>query len=247
MSVITRRLHWAMCVLVAAALLAGCKATPAPSVGFADPAHMTHDPTIPFDRFWRKPAVDWKQYTRVYVADVNTAYMLQMTDWQQGERKGQIEKDVQVLRVYTHDAIVKAFREDPNHRFQVVDSPSHDPNVLVFEMAIIEVVPSKVVLNVLGYAPFFIGTGITVVRTVANDKSTVAFEARVRDAASGQVVILAADREAQQLAPIDLRGLTWYSDAEGLIDLWAKQFVEVAEQKPGEVIKGTETFRLLPW
>ena len=236
-----------MCILVAAAQLAGCKATPAPSVGFADPTLMKHDPAIPFDRFWRKPDVDWKKYNKVYVADVNTSYMLQLTDWQKGERKADIEEDVQVLRVFTHDSIAKAYREDPNHRFKVLDAPTHDPDALVFEMALIELVPSKVVLNTLGYAPFFIGTGITVVRAAASDQSTVAFEARVRDAASGEIVILAADREAQQVAPVNLRGLTWYSDAQGLIDAWSKQFVQVSEQKPGETIKGTPTFRLLPW
>ena len=129
----------------------------------------------------------------------------------------------------------------------MLDVPSHDPHSLVLEVAIIEVVPSKVLLNALGYAPFFVGTGITVVRTLANDKSTVAFEARVRDAATGEVVALAADREAEQFTPVDLRGLIWYSDAEGIIDDWSHQFVTIANAKPGEKIEASARFRLLPW
>ena len=129
----------------------------------------------------------------------------------------------------------------------MLDVPNHDPHSLVLEVALIEVVPSKVLLNALGYAPFFVGTGITVVRTLANDKSTAAFEARVRDAVTGEVVALAADREAEQFAPVDLRGLIWYSDAEGILDDWSHQFVTIANAKPGEKIEASARFRLLPW
>ena len=231
----------------AAAALVGCKAAPAPSVGFADPSLMKHDPSVPFNRYWRKPDFDLKNYDRIYVAEVNTAYMLKMTDWQKGERQADIEKDVHTLATYTRNSIMKALRDDPKHRFKVLDTAPTDSGALICEVALIEVVPSKVVLNVLGYAPFFIGTGITVVRTVANDKSSVAFEGRTRDAATGQVVMLAADRETEQFAPVNVRGLTWYSDAEGIIDVWSKQFVQILNAKPGEKVEGSPTFRLLPW
>jgi hypothetical protein len=234
-------------ILLMAALLVGCKAAPAADVGFADPKFLKHDPSIPFDKFWRDPSVDWKQYDKIYVAPVNTDYMLKTTAWQQGQPKAQIEADSRKLADHAHDSIVKAFRDDPNHRFAVVDDAVHDPHTLVFEVALIEVVPSKVLLNALGFAPFWVGTGISVLRTAANDKSTAAFEARVSDAATGKYVIYAADREAEQFAPVDLRGLTWYSDAEGIMDEWAKQFVEIADRKPGQKIEAAPTFRLLPW
>jgi hypothetical protein len=239
--------HTTCCALLLAALLSGCKAKPAPSVGFADPAMMKADPAVPFQKFWRKPGADLAQYKRLYVADVNTSYMLKMTDWQRGERQEDIERDVQKLGAYTRDAFRKAFRDDPNHRFVVLDAPAQEPDVLVFEFALIEVVPSKVTLNALGYAPFGVGLGVNVVRTLANDKSSVAFEARARDGATGQILMLAADRETQQQAIVDARGLTWYSHAEGIIRDWSKQFVQVANQKPGEKIKDTSPFRLEPW
>jgi hypothetical protein len=233
--------------LLLTATLVGCKASPAKNVGFADPKLLKNDPTIPFDKFWRKPDVDWKSYNKIYIAPINTEYMLKTTVWQKDMPKDEIEKDVQLLSNHAHESMVKAFRDDPKHRFEVVDAPAGDPHTLVFEVALIEVVPSKVLLNALGYAPFFVGTGITVVRTISNDKSTAAFEARISDASSNQYVIFAADREAEQYAPVDVRGLTWYSDAEGIMDEWSKQFVEIANQKPGEKIDAAPTFRLLPW
>jgi hypothetical protein len=239
---------WARALIaLTAAMFAGCKAAPAPSVGFADPAAMKPDPKIPFNRFWSEPNAEWKHYDTIYVAEVNTAYMLKLTDFQKGERKAEIEKDVHTLAAYARNSLMKAFREDPKHRFRVVDSPTHDSHTLELEMALIEVVPSKVVLNVLGYAPFFVGTGITVVRTIGQDKSSAAFEARMRNSSTREIVLLAADREAEQFAIIDVRGLTWYSDAEGIIDEWSQQFVLIANKKPGETIPVTSTFRLLPW
>jgi hypothetical protein len=241
-------IQWAFApMMMTAAFLVGCKAAPAPSAGFADSSLLKPDPNTPFNKFWRKPDVQWKSYSKIYVAEVNTSYMMKMTVWQKGERQENVEKDVHTLAAFARDSIMKAFREDPHHRFQVIDTPTHDPHTLVLEVALIEVVPSKVLLNALGYAPFFIGTGVTVVRTVANDKSTAAFEARVRDSSTEEIVMLAADRESEQFAVIDVRGLTWYSDAEGIVSEWSKQFVLLANAKPGEKVEAASTFRLLPW
>ena len=240
------KLRWAAILLMSASLV-GCRAAPAPNAGFADPSLMKPDPTVGFNKFWRKPGVDWKHYDKLYVAEVNTSYMLKITDWQKGERKADIERDVRALAVRARASIEKAFREDPHHRFRVIDSPTHDARTLVLEVALTEIVPSKVLLNVLGYAPFFVGTGISVVRTIAQDKSTAAFEARMRDAGTGDIVMLAADRESEQFAVVDVRGLTWYSDVDGIINDWSKQFVLLANVKPGEKVPAMSTFRLLPW
>ena len=233
--------------LLVTALLAGCRAKPAPNAGFADAELMQHDPNVPFHKIWRKPDVDWKHYDTIYVADVNTALMLSVTDWKKGERKDEIEKDVADIAVYCRDTVKKAFRDDPNKRFQIADERITSARGLIFEMALVELVPSKVSLNALGYAPFGIGLGVTAARTAAGDKSTAAFEARIRDAATGEIILLAADREQEDFALIDLRGFKWYTHIHAIIDSWSRQWVRVLEQKPGEKIKDTDTFRLLPW
>jgi hypothetical protein len=62
---------------------------------------------------------------------------------------------------------LEALRPDLHHRFRVIDGPTNDARTLVLEVALTEVVPSKVLLNALGFAPFYVGTGISVVRTIA--------------------------------------------------------------------------------
>ena len=227
--------------------LAGCKADEAKSTGFTDQSAMTRDPSLPFQRSWKKPGFDKSRYNKIYVAPVNTAYMLKMTEWQEGMRRDQFEQDLEKLAHFTQEAIKKAFREDPMQRMQVLEAPTNESDALIIEVALIEVVPSKVALNALGYAPFGIGMGVNAARMVAKDTSTVAFEGRVRDAATKEVVATVADREAQQLAYVSVRGFTWYSNAETIITQWADQFVKVANRKPGETVKDVEAFTLKPW
>jgi hypothetical protein len=236
---------WLACFALAA--LPGCRAKEAPNTGFTTADLMDHDPTLPFHKGWLKPGFDYRDYKKLYVADVNTDYMLKQTNWQKGERKAQIQRDVKELAVYAKQSIEKAFREDPKHLYQVLDAPTADPDALVFEMAITEIVPSKVVLNVLEYAPFWVGTGISAVRAVARDQSSTAFEARLRVASTHEIVAMSADRQVQQFAPVSVRGLTWYSHVKAILDLWSKKFVEAANRKPGERVKAIDTFTLRPW
>ena len=238
-------LLWLACAAFAA--LPGCRAKEAPNTGFTTAELMNHDPTLPFHKGWLKPGFDFRDYKKLYVGDVNTDYMLKQTDWQKGERKSQIEQDVKELAVYAKRSIEKAFREDPKHLYQVLDAPTSDLDALVFEMAITEIVPSKVVLNALELAPFWIGTGVSAVRAAGGDRSSAAFEARLRVASTHEIVAMSADREVQQFAPVSVRGLTWYSHAKAIIDLWSNKFVEVANRKPGERVKAIDTVTLKPW
>src|SRR3982751_6140762 len=65
-------------------VLAGCKAKEAQSAGFVDTNQMSKDASLPFQRSWKKPGFDKSKYSKLYVAPVNTEYMLKMTEWQEG-------------------------------------------------------------------------------------------------------------------------------------------------------------------
>ncbi len=227
--------------------LVGCKADPGTNTSFVNSTLLANDPTLPFHQVWKKPAFDKSRYTKLYVAPVNTSYMLQNTEWEGTAKASDFETDVEGLADYTRETIKKAFREDKRTRFAVLNAPSNSPDTLVLEIAITEVVPSKVVLNALGYAPFGIGLAIKGVRALADDRSTAAFEARIKDAATGEVVAMIADREAEQNAVITVRGLTWFSHVYAMVDTWSQQLVELANRKPGETIKDSATFTLKPW
>ena len=229
--------------LLGLTLLAGCKAAPITGAGFVDYGKMTTPSDLPFHQAWMDPAVDWHRYQRIQIAQVNTDHLPKMA-WARQTGKGEkIREDAQKLAAYAQGTFQHTFREDPLHRFEVVDLP--DAETVIFEFALVEIVPSKVALNTLCYAPF-VGTAARIFRGWKH-RSTVAFEARMRDGATGAVIAQFADREAEKAAMINVKDVTWYGHAESIIAEWARQFVRIANRKPGEAVRDSEPFTLKPW
>lgn len=227
--------------------LAGCsmKAKPAQSTAFL-PAEtpLTKAADLPFQRTWRKPDVDWSYYTHIYVAPVNTDHLIAMTKWQRAGRGHKMAQDAQELAAYTQHALQEAFRKRTQSRLILVEEPSAEHG-LILEFALTEIVPSKVSLNALGYAPFA-GAAARLLRS-GTSRSTVAFEARVRDAATHDVIALFADREAEQMAIINVQDFTWYGHAKGIVKDWSGQLAQVLEHPDRVVVKDTKPFTLKPW
>jgi hypothetical protein len=242
-------------ILLVAALAAvlggaGCirKAKPATPAGFIPPENLSHATDLPFNAAWRKKDLDWHHYTEIYIAPWNTEYLRKMTWWEKVERGEKIKEDAKELAAFARLTFQEAFRNDRKRRFQVVEEPG--PNTLIAEFALTEVVPNRIVLNALGYAAGPIvgpaGSAASNVET-ATTKSTVAFEARMRDGATKEIVAMFADRESQKYSPVNVKDLTWYGHARSIIREWADQFVRMANKQPGEIIKDSPPFDLRPW
>jgi hypothetical protein len=154
-------------------------------------------------------------------------------------------EDLANLATRTRGEFEKKFAEDKNERFQVVKSPRADS--LVFELALVDVVPNKAALGALGLAATVVaapaGAAIAAKETA---KGSVAIEGRIRDG-SGRVVGKWADREKGKFGPINLRRATWYGEINKIVEEWAEQWVKIANAEPGEKVKDTRTFTLAPW
>ena len=221
---------------------------PAPNAGFIEqPDRQVKRADLPFQKVWIKPGFDKSGYRELIVAPVNTQYMLKM-DWlhdmSSAKWVGDVKKDIKELAQYFHDQVVKDFEADPNHRFQVIESPvQHKLPALRLELALIEIDPSMPVLHALSWAgPIGTGTAAGVV-----NQRRAAFEGRLRDLETGEIVATFADRDMQAAGPLDLTRLTWYGPAKGIMDQWAKQFVQIANRKPDEVITDPTAFTLRPF
>jgi hypothetical protein len=221
------------------------KAKPSQGAGFVQMEKMSNREDLPFQSVWVKTGFDLKSYRTIYIKPVNTKYLMEANWWQQGFRRDDYADDVQDVASYMQQKFIQAFQGDPNRRFRVLQNPQRGS--LTLELALTELVPSKPVLEAAGFAPQGIGLGVKVFEKVSGADSTVAFEARVVDTSTGTIVAMAADRETQQIAPVNVRGLTWYSIAHGLIDTWADQFVQIANKQPGEVVQDSSPFSLKVW
>ncbi len=233
-------------VLLAATGCKSMKAKPSEGAGFVPMSQMSSREDLPFQKVWVKSGVDWKKYTKLYVAKVNTSYLMNANWWQQSVRSADMQKDVAEVAAYMHDMFQKAFREDANNRFTIVDTPT--PDSLTLELALTELVPSHVVMEALSLvAPYGSGVAVQAAAKESDAKCTVAFEAKILASADKQVLAMAADREQGKFAPINLNALTWYGEAHVIIDEWAGQFVQIANRRPGEVVEDSSPFTLSPW
>ncbi|MGR8998812.1 MAG: DUF3313 family protein [Gammaproteobacteria bacterium] len=220
---------------------------PAPDAGFIQqPDRQLKRADLPFQKAWIKPGFDKSGYRELVVAPVNSQYMMKM-DWLHDISSatwiGDVKKDIDELAQYFHDQVVKDFEDDPEHRFQVINSPAqHKQPALRLELALIEIDPSMPVLHALGWLQLGGGTAAGLI-----NKRRAAFEGRLRDLQTGEIVATFADRDMQDAGPLDLTRLTWYGPAKSIMDEWAKQFVQIANRKPGEVITDPVAFTLRPF
>ena len=162
-----RRCASALALCVVSSLALGCAtesqlaekvigASPAPDSGFLDtPERMApHRARDPFDRSWVSENLDWASYDELYVAPVDTTHVLAQSLWEKVNlRQHAVQDDIRELGSELRKRIVEAFRDDPKHHFQIVD----DPNAIgergvVLEVALVQLVPNKAGLGLLGLA-----------------------------------------------------------------------------------------------
>jgi hypothetical protein len=230
-------------VLILCAGLSGCKAGASKEpVGFASNELMSKLEDLPFQNAWIKPGFNKAGYKKVYIAPVNTDYLMEQDWWKESMRHGKMLKDVQDVALFTQETFINAFKEDPNHRFKVVKEPGD--KTLIVEIAITELTPNKPFLKIATFAPF---AGAVVALLNSSNLSTVAFEMRIRDGATGEVVAMCADREQEKMYIATKKHFTWYAHAHQIIKEWAAQFVELANRQPGEIVTDTKAFELQPW
>ena len=247
------RLAITLFVLLAAAATSGCKASAAPDSGFLDDSNkMKGDPDLPFAKGYWDRSVPQQKFTEIYVSPVNTRYVMAQNIWERTNEvqvsKDDIQRSLDEMAKYMKESFEKAAASDPKHRFVVVDKAG--PNTIVLEMAIVQLVPSKVVLNALGFLSW-IPTAVTVVGSTITSsedqgKGLIAMEARLRDGATNEVVGMFADREHPPAALLDIKALNWWAPCKTVIDQWSMQFIEVANN-PGKKVADSKTFELLAW
>ena len=236
-------------VLVLAVVPTGCKAPPAPPAGFADPDGMRSNPKLPFHRVWRDRSFDFESRRHMLVAAVDTEYLMGHTWWQGFGRGSKAHADVIELAIEFRRIVAEAFGADSARRFEVIDEEElsdHRDSALILELAIVELVPQKALIQTLTYpvGPF----GLLARKGMNSLGSTmIAMEGRVRDAATGNVVARFADREKKKAGLLNAKNFTWYGHVRGILEEWSQQFVEVANKSPDDTVPDSPAWRLLPW
>lgn len=225
-----------LCVAVLTLSIVACRASVAPDAGFIqNPEVLKPDAKLPFDAVWFKEGVDLSKYSKVYIAPIDTTHLLKLDWWDRAsEAPGSEQVQAQDLTDYFREKLIKEFTTNERKTFTVVDKPSAD--ALSVELAIVEVVPTKVWLNAIGY----IAIG-------ALSSGTTAFEGRLRDGGTNQIIAEFKDRQHGQLDVVSIDDLTWYKHSEHTIRIWSEDIAHICYRAPDEAISPMSTFTLRPW
>ena len=229
-------------------------ASPAPDSGFLSDAErmQPHPERAPFDRYWLAPTFAWDHYSKIYVASVDTQHVFHMSLWESmNVRTIDVKKDIAEIAVEFREDLEKAFRDDTVHHWEVLADPKDvDDHTLIVQSAIVELVPDKAGLAILGTAawaaPVAIGVPVGTLAAFA-DQGSIAFELRGRDGGTGEVVGMCADRETGAMRVIDFRTMTWYGNAHQILLDWSNELAELSNTPHDVQVKHSAYFTLKPW
>jgi hypothetical protein len=246
-------------------LLISCKAVKAPDAGFIkNPERMYEDPNLPFHKVWFYRYFNLMNYSRIIINPVKLRYLLAQGDVESQNIRNYLEykdKDDKYAADYFRNTLINAFNSMPDNRFKVVNSRGY--GTLMLDIAIVEIVPTKVSMNsvsgVLMFVPFgpvFLSAAFTLISLPikaalggmfeSGFKSYIAFEAVLKDAMTGKVLAAYADRESQKATLISFKDYTYFAHIRGIIDEWGQQTVRMLNRKGNETIEDSPTFVFSP-
>lgn len=237
--------------LASALLLSGCATNPAPNAGFVSGSQMSEPHHAKFlQRTWISPKLKnisfQQQFDAVYIAPVNTSYLGKQTWWQlqtNAETRAELEANAAKLANDLRLQLAREIASYPGHHYRIASAPG--PRTLCIELALVELVPSKAFWNAGATAAGFVVPGAHALTALG--AGSIAMEGRLRDGGSGEVIAMFADRRKDQVAPINVRGMTWYGGASKNIEIWAKEGAEFLNLPPGETVERKGRLTLKPW
>ncbi len=211
-------------------LALGCRTRGPGDSGFlADPSRMQPSPELPFAQSWFDPTTDWSAFRSVHVAPVDTAHLRALGWWEKASTTGQPSPEqLAELAAFARTSVEEAFRE--RGRLVPVIPPVDD--TLVIELAIVDVVPTKVWLNTL------LG---------AWSKGWIGIEARWRSGPDGPIVAVLADGMSGRPNLASREDFTWWGHARSALTTWGGHFARAAESGGAGPVPGRPPAALVTW
>ncbi|MFA6104296.1 MAG: DUF3313 family protein [Victivallaceae bacterium] len=233
--------------LLAACMLTGCKAVPEKPSGFIpNPQEMKKYDLLPYQKAWKSPDFTASSYNAIMVVPVFTRDQFDKS-WMENANirtwLGDENSDTRAFAQYTENAFKNAVKNSRNYK--LADKPG--PKTLILELDLVKIVPEKPVLGAAKnlaapvIAPFrLIALAVAPVRTAVSAstdspmQASVAIEGVIRDSLTKKVVATFADREKQESAIINLQDFTVYGNLDQIVNMWAREFLEILDKHPLE-------------
>lgn len=183
---------------------------------------------LPFDRAWKDPRLDAASYHHIVIRPV-TISNLRVEQWQESASAFITTREAYIgqareLAGYWTQSIRKSFSA-PENRLRPA-SNAGQPGTLILEVALTEITFGHPGTYAASYAVPMGGMAES-----AMFAPTVAFEARVRDAATGRIVATAADRRGTRAKIVDFNRLTISRPNREICDEWSVQLMQACNKE----------------
>lgn len=233
----------------------GCslmKADPAPDSGYIEhPERMSPwtERAAFVQRIWFKDRKEHyatrDRFKKISFRPTRTDFLKDAGWWDELNAAGQeqYKSDAIELAKYTDETLRKVFQEDPTKRFIVTEDP--DDSTVVYEFAIVELRPTKAVVNAAGTVLGALVPGGGIVKSTA--KGSIAVEVTGRDGKDNELLLTWADREIDQSAPFSFRDFLAYAHAKKTVRRWAEDLLEAWVTPDTHLIEGPSPITVDPF
>ncbi len=242
-----------ICIVLSS--IVGCQSTydllradPAPKTSFLpnEPKMKEMPPTFPMRMFWIDENTDFSNYERIIVSPVDSSHTLALRGWSSFNEVSAFDSykmDLRYLSGYAQSSFGDAFAKNSSLSWKPGKLPGDKTAVL--DLAIVQLVPTKSALNAIEtVAGFFIpGVGLLAIF----NSGEIAIEGKLKDAETGKVLCVFADREKDRAAVINIAGLQHYRHSENAIDEWSRKLPEIIASKNRDEIWTRSPITLVDW
>ncbi len=252
-------------------LLPGCTiqkaiVEPPQQRGFIEYKHNEGEVTnqFPFAYTWIEPGIDSNAYSKIIFAPIDVS-LIPDDDWLKSlditiRTKSDYQEKTKQIAQYFQNAVSEIFSEEKESRYTLVEAPDNTstggkavmtrapekgtPGTVQVEIALTEIIFGKPLV----YAgTFAIPLPATSYMFDSVSSPMLSMEGRVRDAVSGKIIAVFADRKLPQVKPFDLNKFTTSSALHEVIDRWADELFRSFNREGNSIVKKTSTFSLIPW
>ncbi len=149
---------------------------------------------------------------------------------------------INALADYFDKRLEKSFKSTRKQRLELVESIND--TTMVVEIAMTEVVFHRPASYAAAYAIPIPGSSYAFDSLIS---PRVAFELKVTDGETGELICTMADRALPPVKPLDLNKFTVSRPLEEVIDIWVREFVRSANQAIREDLRRRWPVRLMPF
>ncbi|MFZ2657750.1 MAG: DUF3313 family protein [Victivallales bacterium] len=203
-------------------------------------------PAFPFRKMWVNPAIDINRYRKMMISKVSTGHVISRDPWDrvnESEMFNARAKECAYCARYIENSFRAAVAADPKRRFQLTSSP--DAQTIVLELSLVQIVPSKSFLNFVESIAGFFVPGLSLLAIF--NSGEIAIEGKLKDARSGTLICMFAEREKDRLAIFDIAGLRWYKHTQNNIDAWSREFVLILNSRKNDDVTHRFPMALVDW